>query len=179
MSKRLLLAVCAVASLTGAALSQTGQPARPGQNTPAQTAPGAAGTTTTQAGTAQPGQPGQTGQAGIRTVDPTTLVMTFYTVQPTHMLVSNLLDTDVYNLQNEEVGEIEDLIINDGKSIQAIIISVGGFLGIGERHVAVQPGSVLLQRGNDGSMRAIVNTTREDLRNAPEFKFEGNVRRKD
>ena len=168
MSKRLFLTICAVASLTGAALSQSGQPAAPTQSAPAQTGPGAA----------QPAPSGQTGQAGIRAIDPATLVMTFYTVQPADMLVSNLLDTDVYNLQNEEVGEIEDLIIDDGKNIRAVIISVGGFLGIGERRVGVQPDSILIRRENEGSMRVVVNTTRENLRNAPEFKFEGNLRRR-
>ena len=116
-------------------------------------------------------------QPGLRTVDPTTVRMTYYTVQPADMPVSNLLELDVHNLQNEEIGEIEDVIV-DGQGIKALVISVGGFLGIGERYVAVSPGSVVITRQGD-DLKAVVNTTRDDLRNAPAFKFEGNMKRED
>lgn len=119
----------------------------------------------------------QLAQPGIRTVDPTTVRLTFYTVQAADMLVSNLLDADVYNLQNEEIGEVEDVIVDEGRVIRAVIISVGGFLGLGERNVAADPGSLVLMREAGGEIRVVANTTREDLQNAPEFKFEGNMSR--
>lgn len=162
MPRRLLLAICALPLLTGLALSQTNQPAP---------APGAGGS-----GTAT--QPGSATQPGLRTIDPTTVRMTFYTVQPTDMPLSNLYELDVYNLQNEKVGEIEDVIIDNGKTIKALVIGVGGFLGIGERYVSVDPASVVIMRQGD-SYRAVINTTREDLRNAPQFKFEGSMKRDD
>jgi sporulation protein YlmC with PRC-barrel domain len=122
--------------------------------------------------------PAGTAQPGIRAVDPTTLRMTFYTVQPANMLASRLIGLDVHNLQNEEIGEIEDLIMDDGKTIRGIVIDVGGFLGIGERRTVIEPGSIVITRETGGSLKAVVNTTREDLRKAPEFKFEGNVSRR-
>lgn len=157
VSKRLLVAACAVAALTGVAMAQTSPPATssPQTNQPAQSQPG-----------------------GMRTVETTTAKVTFYAVQPTDMPLSNLYDLDVYNQQNEDIGEIEDVIVDDGKRIKAIVLSVGGFLGIGERYVAVDPSSIVITRQGD-NMRAVVNSTREELRNAPEFKFEGNMRRTD
>lgn len=116
-------------------------------------------------------------QPGIRAVDPASVRLTFYTVQPADMLVSNLLDADVYNLQNEEIGEVEDIIVDQGRVIRAVIISVGGFLGLGERNVAADPGSLVLMREAGGDIRIVANTAREDLQNAPEFKFEGNMSR--
>jgi PRC-barrel domain len=136
-----------------------------------------------QAAPAQPAVPSQPqpssppAQTGIRTVDPTTIRLTFYTVQPADMLASNLLDADVYNLQNEEIGEVEDVIIDQGRTIRAVVISVGGFLGIGDRNVAADPASLVLMREAGGELRVVANTTREDLQNAPEFKFEGNMSR--
>ncbi|WP_201863869.1 PRC-barrel domain-containing protein [Microvirga soli] len=136
-----------------------------------------------QAAPNQPAAPNQQqpnsppAQPGIRAVDPTTVRLTFYTVQPADMLVSNLLDADVYNLQNEEIGEVEDIIVDQGRVIRAVIISVGGFLGLGERNVAADPGSLVLMREAGGDIRVVANTTREDLQNAPEFKFEGNMSR--
>jgi sporulation protein YlmC with PRC-barrel domain len=177
MVHRFVLTTCAVAALTAAAVAQTSPPSQP----PASAPPAASsGTAAPQTGTASSpsGQaaPAQGAQPGLRTVNPATIRMTFYTVQPTDMPVSNLLELDVYNLQNEDIGEIEDVIVDNGKTIKAIVISVGGFLGIGERHVAVDPASVVITRqGND--LRAVVNTTRDDLKNAPEFKFEGPMTR--
>ena len=180
MLRLLTLAIGAAALLAAPSFAQVAQqpPAAP-RNPPAQTAPAPSttpGSTTAPAPGAQ--QPGQAAQPGIRTVDPSTLVMTFYTVQPADMLVDNLLGTDVYNLQNEEVGEIENLVIDDGKRIRAVVIAAGGFLGLGERYVAVDPSSILITREAGGGMRAVINTTRDNLRNAPEFKFEGNLQRR-
>ncbi len=188
--------VCTLACLAGltasvvhplAAAAQTtppppagqGQPAQPPGQTPApppsQPPAGGSGAPAVSPGTA--GAPGQAAQPGVRAVDPTTVRLTFYTVRPADMLMSKFLDTDVYNLRNEEIGEIEDVIIDEGRTLRAVVISVGGFLGIGDRHVAVEPGSVVITRGEGGSTRAVVNTTREELEKAPEFKFEGNMRR--
>ena len=104
---------------------------------------------------------------------------TFYTaVAPSDMLASRLIGLDVHNLKNEKVGTIEDLIMDDN-SLRGVVISVGGFLGIGDRRVAVAPGSLLLSRkeGSD-DLNAVINTTREDLKNAPEFKFQGSLSRR-
>jgi PRC-barrel domain len=120
---------------------------------------------------------GQTAQPGVRAIDPATLRMTFYTVQPADMLASNLMGLDVHNLKNEEIGEIEDLIIDNGKMLRGIVVGIGGFLGIGERRTVIEPASIVLTREANGSLKAVVNTTREDLKKAPEFKFEGAMAR--
>ena len=136
------------------------------------------GAQTTAPGTQPATPPAGTVQPGIRAVDPTTLRLTFYTVQPVDMLASRLIGLDVYNLQNEEIGEIEDLIVDQGKTIRGIVIDVGGFLGIGERRTIVEPGSIVVTREAGGSLKAVANTTREDLKKAPEFRFEGNMSRR-
>jgi sporulation protein YlmC with PRC-barrel domain len=172
------LTASALHPLPAAAQSTTPPPANQAQPAPppAQTPPPSA---QPSAGGSSAGatSPGSTTQPGIRAVDPATVRLTFYAVRPVDMLMSNFMDTDVYNLQNEEIGEVEDVIIDEGRTIRAIVISVGGFLGIGDRNVAVEPGSVVITRGEGGSIRAVVNATRENLEKAPEFKFEGNMRR--
>jgi hypothetical protein len=54
---------------------------------------------------------------------------------------SRLIDADVYGANDREIGEIEDIIIPLGGGAPVAVLSVGGFLGIGERHVAVPWGS--------------------------------------
>ena len=145
----------------------------PAQSPPAQSPSGAG-----QVTQPPPAQPGQTAQSGIRAVDAATLRMTFYTVRPADMLASNLIGLDVHNLKNEEIGEIEDLIVDEGKTVRGIVIGIGGFLGMGERHTAIEPGAIVITREREGALKAVVNTTREDLQKAPEFKFQGNVARR-
>jgi sporulation protein YlmC with PRC-barrel domain len=56
---------------------------------------------------------------------------------PNHMLSSDLEDTTVYGANNEAIGEISDVLIDRNGKVVAVIIGVGGFLGIGEKDVAV------------------------------------------
>lgn len=121
---------------------------------------------------AQPAQP------GIRSLGVGAVTTLFHTVAPADMLASKLLNLDVYNLQNENIGEIEDLIIDNGKQIQGVVVSVGGFLGLGERYVVVKPGALMIAPEADSTgTKVVVNTTREQLRGAPPFKFEGSMAR--
>jgi sporulation protein YlmC with PRC-barrel domain len=118
------------------------------------------------------GQPAQTQQAGAGQ-------LTFYSLQPnTDLRVSRLIDEDVYNNNNEDIGEIEDLVMDTSKNIKAFVIGVGGFLGLTDRAVAVTPGSVDITRQNDGGIRVVVNATKEQLRNAPEVKLDELDRRR-
>ncbi len=56
---------------------------------------------------------------------------------PGHMLSSDLEDTTVYGANNETIGEISDVLIDRNGKVIAVIVGVGGFLGIGEKDVAV------------------------------------------
>ena len=176
MPKRFPLKARAAAALAGAAVLAAGavfaQAPQQGQaGNSAQTLPGWAGTSPLQPGQAPP--PG----GGLVAVVPGQVVVTYYAVQPADMTASGLMRTDVYNLQDERLGRIEDLVIGGGREIAAVVVGVGGFLGIGERYAALPPNAVVLTRRPDGSTRAVVDATRDALRNSPEFKYEGNLRR--
>lgn len=95
----------------------------------------------------------------------------FSTVGKDEMFSSKLKGLNVYNQKDENVGEITDIALK-GNQIDALILSVGGFLGMGERYVAVSPSSVSIRHDakNDKWM-ASMNTTKEALKEAPEFKY--------
>ena len=57
--------------------------------------------------------------------------------QPGQWRASKLEGLDVYNENDEKIGDISELIVDSSGKIQAVIIGVGGFLGIGERNVAI------------------------------------------
>ena len=95
----------------------------------------------------------------------------FSTVQKDEMFSSKLKGLNVYNQQDESIGEISDLAIKNHQ-VDALILSVGGFLGMGEHYVAVSPSSVNVRYDskNDKWM-ASMNTTKDALKAAPEFKY--------
>lgn len=70
----------------------------------------------------------------------------------------------------ETVANVDDVIVSQDGAIQGVLLDVGGFLGIGARTVMVSMDSLLLvlERGSD-DVHVLVNATREQLENAPEF----------
>ena len=51
---------------------------------------------------------------------------------------SKLVSMNVYNAQDEKIGTIKELMVNKSGNIDTVVIGVGGFLGVGERDVAVK-----------------------------------------
>lgn len=104
----------------------------------------------------------------------TTAVREIYIrAQPTDVLSSNLIGLDVHNNAKENVGEIRDLVVSNG-SLSGLILSVGGFLGIGERYVVVTPAAVkVVYSETEKKWSATMDTTKDALKAAPEFKYEG------
>src|ERR1700685_2618952 len=88
----------------------------------------------------------------------------FSTVSKDEMFSSKLKGLNVYNQKNESVGEITDLATKKHQ-IDACILSVGGFLEIGEHYVAVSPASVnVTYDSKDNKWLASMNTTKEALK---------------
>jgi sporulation protein YlmC with PRC-barrel domain len=50
---------------------------------------------------------------------------------------SKVIGVNVYNDNNEKIGEIEELIIDKSSKVENVVLGVGGFLGMGEHYVAV------------------------------------------
>jgi sporulation protein YlmC with PRC-barrel domain len=82
--------------------------------------------------------------------------------------VSRIIGKDVENDAGEEIGEINDLIINPTDKVTYAIIGVGGFLGMGERLIAV-PFEALKTKPNDEDL-IFAGATKERIRQLPEFR---------
>ena len=101
----------------------------------------------------------------------------FVTVAKSDDLSSKLVGLDVYNENNKDIGQIKDIALNRNGEAQAYIVSVGGFLGIGEHFVAVNPSAVKVSYDtSDKKWHASMNATSDALKNAPEFKYAGRWR---
>jgi uncharacterized protein YrrD len=99
---------------------------------------------------------------------------TFINIDRADTLSSNVVGLDVYDMEKNDVGKIQDVAFDASKAIKGYILSVGGFLGMGTRYVAVDPSSVMVQYDPDAKKwRASMNATKEQLKAAPEFKYDG------
>ena len=93
------------------------------------------------------------------------------------VLSYNLLGLNVVDGTNSNVGEIKDIVIEKGK-LAGYIVSVGGFLGMGERYVVIDPSSVALTYDTGAKKwKASVNASKDALKAAPEFKYDGKFKR--
>jgi sporulation protein YlmC with PRC-barrel domain len=81
------------------------------------------------------------------------------------------IGTNVRNQNNEIVGKVEDVYIDDRGAIKTVVVSVGGFLGMGTKDVAVRWSDI--GRSRDGkSLVLITNWTKDSLKAMPEYKYE-------
>lgn len=78
-----------------------------------------------------------------------------------------LLDADVYNNKGERIGEIDDIIVSPTRSVSHAIIEVGGFLGIGEHHVAIPMDQIKFV----GNRFVLGGATKAALKAMPEFRY--------
>jgi sporulation protein YlmC with PRC-barrel domain len=127
------------------------------------TAQAPAGNQTTQAPTPAP-NPGTTvgvgGNAKIMT-----------DVPPNTMPISNYYKQNVYDPSNNKIGDVDDVLLGPDGKITALVIGVGGFLGIGEKHVIVPFTAVKADR-KDNKMQLVMNSSKDELKAAPGFKYD-------
>ena len=99
---------------------------------------------------------------------------TGYQAVDTDDLASRILGQPVYTSaanDADNIGDVNDLVIDESGDIRAVIIGVGGFLGAGEKNVAVDFGQLKMVTAEDNTERWVLETTQEALNAAPAFEF--------
>src|SRR5262245_26200416 len=92
------------------------------------------------------------------------------------VLAKELIGLTVYAPDKAKIGSISDLILSkDAKSVGGFIIGVGGFLGIGEKSVALKMDRLQISHNGDGSVQLMMDVKKEELANAPAFKSKRDV----
>jgi sporulation protein YlmC with PRC-barrel domain len=118
------------------------------------------------------GAAGQQGPPQTRAEPPGAPVTGQIMAQPEQtMLARDFLGQAVLAQDNSKIGTITDLLLTkDGRTVEGFIVSVGGFLGIGERSVALRMDRLQIVPGSDSTLKLVTDLKREDLANAPAFK---------
>jgi sporulation protein YlmC with PRC-barrel domain len=100
----------------------------------------------------------------------TTKPPTFIASQPVNeWLAGNLIGVVVRNPAGEMLGDVNDLMLDQQGKVTAVVIGVGGFLGVGEKAVAVPFDSVKVAKNAEGQRVATIDATRVTLEAAPKF----------
>ena len=90
---------------------------------------------------------------------------------PDSTTVTNYYKQNVYDPSDAKIGEITDVLVGKDGKIEAFIVSVGGFLGVGEKDVAV-PFSAVHGSEKNGKWYLTMNSTKDALKADHGYKYD-------
>ena len=102
---------------------------------------------------------------------PSAQSQTLTTLPPDASTVTNWYKQNVYDPSDNKIGEISDVLVDKDGKISAFIVSVGGFLGMGEKHVAVPFDNIHETQGRRDRLLTM-NTTKDALKSAAGYKYD-------
>jgi sporulation protein YlmC with PRC-barrel domain len=85
--------------------------------------------------------------------------------------ISDYYNQNVYDGRDNKIGEVNDLLLDTGGKVEAVMLGVGGFLGVGEKNVAVPFQAVKVTEKN-GKRYLVLDTTKEALETAPGYTYD-------
>jgi sporulation protein YlmC with PRC-barrel domain len=97
--------------------------------------------------------------------------MSFVSSQkPDQWLATKFRGTEVIGSDNAKIGDVSDILLDKSGKVEAFIISVGGFLGVGSKEVALTPNSFDVIPGQNGSSDKLkLSATKDQLKDAQNF----------
>lgn len=92
-------------------------------------------------------------------------------VEPASISADQLKGVRVFGPKDEDVGEISEVVLDANSAPTQVIVDVGGFLGMGEKPVAIDLSQLqVLQAGEGGALRAYIQMTQAQLETLPAAK---------
>jgi len=90
--------------------------------------------------------------------------------KPDQWLASKFKGTDVLGADNKKIGDVSDILFDKTGKIEAFVISVGGFLGVGAKEIAVVPSSFdVIPAQNGASAKLKLSLTEDEIKQAQNF----------
>lgn len=86
------------------------------------------------------------------------------------MRAGDLIGAEVTNSVGETVGEVQDLVFGPDQKLSAAIVSVGGFLGVGDKLVSIALSDIQVTPKEDGEFQVLVSATKDELTAMPEVE---------
>ena len=179
MLKKLMITTALSGLMIGAAVAQSSTPADRPASPPAAT-PSAPSPDSSKA---TPSTPSAERAATPSTPSPSSSAMTsgsgsgsaqvINSQKPDQFLASKFKGTDVIGADNEKIGDVSDILFDKSGKIEAFIVSVGGFLGMGAKDVALPPTAFQVTPGDKSKNEADklrLSMSKDQLKQAANFE---------
>ena len=88
--------------------------------------------------------------------------------------VTDWYKQSVYDPSNNKIGEVMDVLVDKSGKVTSLIVGVGGFLGVDKKDVAVPFDAVHVTSKDNNKWYLVMNTTKDELKNAPGFTYDRN-----
>jgi len=159
MLKKLMLGTAASALMLSGAMAQTStSPAQPMSPPAASPAPSSAPAATAPT------------PSSSKSADASSKAAFVSSQQPDQWLASKFKGTDVLGSDGKSIGDVSDILFDKSGKIEAYVISVGGFLGVGSKSVAMAPSSFEVVPGQNGAAPKLKTAmTKDELKQAQNF----------
>lgn len=146
MMKKMMIGTAAAALMVSGALAQA-------PSSPSPSSPPAASSTPDAA------KPGQSGTPNFVSSQ-----------KPDQWLASRFKGTDVVGSDDKKIGDVSDVLFDKTGKIEAFVVSVGGFLGMGAKDVALAPTSFEVVPGANGAADKLkLSLSQDQLKQAQNF----------
>ena len=89
--------------------------------------------------------------------------------------VTHWYKQNVYDPNDSKIGEIMDVLVDKSGKATGLIVGVGGFLGAGEKDVAVPFEAVHTTKKGNNDWYLVMNSSKDALKNAKGFKYDRNA----
>jgi sporulation protein YlmC with PRC-barrel domain len=89
--------------------------------------------------------------------------------------VTHWYKQNIYDPSDNKIGEIMDVLVDRDGKVSALIVGVGGFLGMGEKDVAVPFDAVKATTKDNNKYYLVMNSTKDALKSAKGFKYDRNA----
>lgn len=90
--------------------------------------------------------------------------------ESTDYLASDLIGASVYNAQDEVIGGITDLVSDESGKFVAAVIGSGGFLGMGQKDVALRFEDLRISRDEANDIKVVANLSEDVIASAPDYE---------
>jgi sporulation protein YlmC with PRC-barrel domain len=90
-----------------------------------------------------------------------------HSIQADEIRASKMIGSAVYDVQNRKIGSVDDVILNKDGKVDAVVIDVGSFLGMGGKDVAVLPSDI-----KTDNSRLTLDRTKEQLQQMASYNLE-------
>jgi sporulation protein YlmC with PRC-barrel domain len=88
-------------------------------------------------------------------------------IKPDQMRASKVIGSTVYDVQNQNIGDVKDIVLDKDGQVSAVVVGVGGFLGMGEKNVAVKLSDIKTDNN-----RLTLDKSKEQLQQAANYQLE-------